>query len=100
MAVRTITFQVALVIIIVIGILMIIHSAWTISQVNRTNGDDCACSGISDSELNSLRMYSIFMIVIGVALIIYAIVMFLIPTAEVRQEYSTQIRERFYRKTD
>lgn len=102
MPVRTTTFRVALAIILLIAILIIIEASWSIWFVNRSGGDDCPCTGITNSNINSMRGYQVFMLIAGIVLLIYAIVMFYIPTAEKRrvagERVSSQIAERFVRK--
>ena len=103
MAVRTITFQVALIVIIIVGILIVIHSAWMLAELNRVNGTPCPCSGVTDVELNRSRTFSILMLLIGLGIIIYAVVMFFIPTSERREYYRERLaypreREGYYRE--
>ena len=92
MPVRSITFQIALLVIVIVGVLIIIHSSWTLSQLNRVVGDTCACSGVTDHELNHSRILSIIMLIIGIAIIIYAMIMFFVPTAERRDMYRERVR--------
>lgn len=99
MAVRSITFQIALIVIIIVGIILIIQSSWTLAQLNKTRGDNCACSGITDQELNSLRIYSIITLLVGLGIIVYAILMFLMPTKEKRMVLHDKIAERFSSKS-
>jgi len=52
-----------------------------------------------------MRGFQIFMLIIGIALIIYAIVLFFIPTAEKRRIVAQKVKtfstsERFVRKDD
>jgi len=100
MAVRTTTFFVALIIIVVVAILIIIQSSWSIWLTNTVEGDDCDCSGVTDSDLSSLRVFNIIMIIIAIGLIIYAVILYFIPTAEARERTSESFRkrERFTRK--
>jgi hypothetical protein len=102
MPVRTTTFRVALAIILLVAILIIIEASWSIWFVNRSGGDDCPCTGITNSNINSMRGYQVFMLILGIVLLIYAIVMFYIPTAERRrvagERVRSQISERFVRK--
>jgi len=106
MAVRTLTFQITLLVIIIVGLLIVIHSAWTLSELNRTNGDSCDCSGVSDHEITNLRIYSIFMLLIGFGMMVYAVVMFLVPVGDTAPQKtpstvpSGMIRERFLQKDD
>lgn len=107
MGVRTTTFRVALMIIVIVAILVIIEASWSIWFVNRSGGDDCPCTGITNSNINSMRGFQIFMLIAGIALIVYAVVMFYIPTAEKRrvvgervQSEGRLIREKFVRKSD
>lgn len=95
MAVRTVTFQVAMIVIIVVAVLIIIHSSWTLAQLNRTVGDSCVCSGTTDMDINNLRIYSVFMVLVGIGIMIYAVLMLLIPTAEKRMALRQGITERF-----
>ncbi len=99
MAVRTTTFQIALIVIIIVGILIVIHASWTLAQLNRTVGTACACSGASDNDLNNLRTYSIIMLLVGIGILFYSVIMFLVPTSARRDEVSGSVRERFSRKT-
>jgi hypothetical protein len=102
MAVRTVTFQVALLVIVIVGIILIIQSSWTLAQLNKTIGDDCACSGTTDQDLNSLRIFSIITMLMGIGIIVYAVIMYMIPTKEkrheVRDEVRNKIAERFSKK--
>ena len=98
MAVASITFRVALIVIVIVAVLIIIHASWSLSQISSTRGDDCACSGVSDGDLNSLRIYNIIMLLVGIGLLVYAIVMWLIPTAEARKVQGARMRDRFIRK--
>lgn len=105
MPVRSITFQIALLVIIIVGVLIIIHSSWTLSQLNRVVGDTCPCSGVTDQELNNSRILTIIMLLIGIAIVIYALIMFFLPTAERREEYRERLRYgsrsgESYRATD
>ena len=107
MTVRTTTFRVALLIIVIIAILVVIEASWSIWFVNRSGGDDCPCTGITNSNINSMRGFQIFMLILGSALIVYAVLMFYIPTAEKRQvagqrirSQANMVRERFVRKSD
>lgn len=95
MPVRTTTFQVAMIVIIIVAVLIIIHSSWTLAQLNKTTGDACTCSGVSDMDINNLRIYSVFMILVGIGILVYAVLMLLMPTAEKRQAYRQGITERF-----
>jgi phage shock protein PspC (stress-responsive transcriptional regulator) len=95
MAVRTITFQIALIVIIVVAVLIIINSSWNLAQLNKTVGDACTCSGISDMDINNLRIYSVFMLLVGIGLLVYAVLMFLMPTAEKRMALRQGIAERY-----
>lgn len=82
MTVRNLSFQIALVIIIVIAILIIIHASWTLAQLNRTVGDSCTCSGVSDMDLNNLKMMSVLMLLVGIGILIYAVIMLLLPMGD------------------
>lgn len=82
MTVRNSTYQIALVILIIVAILAIIYSSWTLAQLNRTVGDTCACSGVSDMDLNNLKMMSVLMLIAGIAILIYAVVMMLLPMGD------------------
>lgn len=103
MAVRSITFQIALIVLIIVGIILIVQSSWTLTQLNKTVGDTCACSGVTDQELNSLRIMSILTLLIGLGIIVYAIIMFIMPTKEKRQKLQeklhNKIAERFATKS-
>lgn len=99
MPVRTITFQIALLVIVIVGVLIIIHSSWTLSQLNRVVGDTCVCSGVTDRELNNSRILTIIMLIIGIAIVIYALIMFFVPTAEHREMYRERARYG-YRSSD
>jgi phage shock protein PspC (stress-responsive transcriptional regulator) len=97
MTVKSVTFQVALVIIIIVAVLIIIQSSWTLSQLSRLSGDPCECSGVTDMEIYNLRMYSIIMLIVGLGILIYAILMMLMPGGEKRHASGTHINERFTR---
>ena len=94
MAVRSSTFQIAMIVLIIVGILIVIHSSWTLSQLRRIVGDTCDCSGVTDHELRHTRGFAILMLLIGIAVIIYAVVLLVIPTAEKREHYRSQLSER------
>lgn len=80
--VKVSTFQIALIVIIVVGVLIAIHASWTLSQLNRTEGDSCACSGVSDGDLNGLKMMSVLLLLVGIGIIIYGVIMLLLPMNE------------------
>lgn len=100
MAVKSITFQVALMVIIIVGLLIVIHSAWTLGQLNRIVGDDCPCSGVDDHELNHSRTFSTVMLLAGIGIMIYAVIMLLVPTSVKRDNLRAATRERFLMKSD
>ena len=99
MAASLTTLRIALIIIIIVAILVVIHASWTLNTINSTVGDECACSGVSDSQLSGLRTYTIIALLLAIGVAIYAVVMLLIPTAEARREAGSRYRERFNRKT-
>uniref|UniRef100_A0A6C0CGM4 Uncharacterized protein n=1 Tax=viral metagenome TaxID=1070528 RepID=A0A6C0CGM4_9ZZZZ len=94
-------FRIALVVIIVVAILIIIHAAWTLAQANRTVGDTCACSGVTDMDLYNLKVMSVFMLLIGIGLLIYGVVMILLPMEEKRHIFMERegITERRTRRS-
>ena len=87
MADKVSSYWIALIVIIVVGILIIIHSSWTLTQLNRTVGDTCACSGVSDMDLNNLKVMSVIMLLVGIGILIYAIIMMLLPMEDRRRIY-------------
>jgi hypothetical protein len=82
MTVRNSTFQIALVITIVVAILIIIYASWSLAQLNRTVGDSCTCSGVTDVELNNLKMMSVLILLVGIGILIYAVIMLLLPMGD------------------
>jgi len=84
-----------MIVIIVVAVLIIIHSSWTLAQLNRTVGDSCTCSGITDMDINNLRIYSVLMLLAGIGILVYAVLMLLMPTAEKRMALRQGITERY-----
>jgi tellurite resistance protein TehA-like permease len=95
MAVKSTTFQVALIVILIVGLLLIIQSSWTLAQLNKTVADACNCSGVTDQDVNSLKMYAIITLLVGLGVVVYAILMFIMPTSEKRKEFQKRISARF-----
>ena len=77
MGVNLATFQIVLIVMIIVGVILIVHSAWVLSQLNSTIGDECLCSGVSTSQVNSLYIFSVMVLLVGIAMIIYALVLFM-----------------------
>lgn len=97
MGVRTTTFRVALLIIVIVCVLIIVSASWTMWFDNIVEGSTCTCSGVSDNDKTMLRNFQIIMLLVGIGVLIYAIVMFFIPTAERREEARRHMHERFNR---
>ena len=98
MGVSSTTFRIALLVIIIVAILIITQSAWAIWFANRSGGDSCACSGVNDNDIFSLRSYNIFMLLIGIGILVYALVMLTMPGYEKRRRAGEYVREKFVRK--
>lgn len=100
MAVRSSTFQIALIVILIVGIILIIQSSWTLAQLNKTVGDTCNCSGVTDQDLTSLRMFAIITLFVGIGVIIYATLMLMMP-GKVKSEHHERghIASRFASQT-
>lgn len=95
MAVKSSTFQIALVVILIIGVILIIQSLWTLAQLNKTIGDTCNCSGVTDQDLTGLRMFSIITLLAGLGAMIYAILMLMMPVKIKREPVQGHIASRF-----
>jgi len=80
MAVSLASYQIVLIVIILIGIILVIHAAWVLAELNKTVGDQCLCSGVSDQEISSLRVYTIIGLLVGIGAIIFGVIMFFIPS--------------------
>ena len=80
MAVSQLTFRIFLVIILIVAIIVIIQSSWSLWLTERTEGDSCACSGVTTPQLDSKRILDIITLLVGIALLIYAVLLlFLTP---------------------
>ena len=99
MAARLTTLRIALIVILIVAILIIVEASWSLQTIIATNGDGCACSGVSDNQLSNLRNFEILMLLVGIGIAIYAILMLFIPTSDARRKAGDKIRERFNRKT-
>jgi uncharacterized membrane protein YgaE (UPF0421/DUF939 family) len=95
MAVRSTTFQIAIIVMLVVAIILIIQSSWTLAQLNKTVGEGCSCSGVTDQDLNSLRMFNIITILVGLGVSVYAVLMLIMPTKAKREEVKGRIASRF-----
>jgi len=96
MAVKSSTFQIALIVILIIGVILIIQSSWTLAQLNKTIGDGCNCSGVSNQELDSLRLFAILTLLAGLGVIVYAILMLMMPSKQEKpKEVQGHIASRF-----
>lgn len=114
MEVQLTTFRIFLVIILIVAIIIIIQASWSLWLSNTVEGDDCGCSNISDSQLQSKRILDIITLLIGIALLIYSVVLLLFTPGVVGSDKRTYAdvpqrrfnvqpydatRERFIRKT-
>ena len=125
MTVSQLTFRIFLVIILIVAIIVIIQASWSLWFDGRIKGDSCDCSGVTDPQIKSKRILDIITLLIGIALLIYAVVLlFLCPNVsgipklcgkksssatvktvdsypktqfQLKDDYGT--RERFVRKT-
>lgn len=61
------------IVMIVVGILIIVQSAWNLWFINSSNGDDCACSGVSDGDKMCLQVFNGTLIVLGAILAFWAL---------------------------
>lgn len=95
MAVRSSTFQIALIVILIIGVILIVQSTWTLAQLNKTIGSECNCSGVTDQDLNSLRAFSVITLLVGLGVIVYAILMLLMPSKQKQVMNQGYIATRF-----
>lgn len=85
MKVSDTTFRVFLVVLLIVSILIIIQASWSLWFDNTVQGDNCACSGVTTSEINSKKILDIFLLIIGIALAIYACVVLLIMPGSLGQ---------------
>lgn len=67
------SLKIAIIIIVIVCIIILIQSIWTISKLGQIKGDSCNCSGISDEELDNLRIYSIISIIAASVGLIFAL---------------------------
>lgn len=95
MVVKSSTFQIALIVILIIGVILIIQSSWTLAQLNKTIGDACNCSGVTDQDLTSLRMFAILTLFAGIGVMIYAILMLMMPGKNKIDTSPSHIATRF-----
>jgi hypothetical protein len=94
MTVKSLTFQIALLVIIVVGIILIIQSSWTMAQLNKTVGDGCTCSGVVDQEITNLKLYSLMTLILGLGIIVYAILMFVMYSGSRGDHHTSERRVR------
>ena len=87
MAVRTTTFRVTLLIIIIVAILIIVNSLWTLWFLNKSVDAKCVCTQEVSSDAAGLRAYSIIMLLVGFGIGAYAVAMYFMPTAEKRDRF-------------
>jgi hypothetical protein len=100
MAVKSSTFQIALLVILIVGIILIIQSSWTLAQLNKTVGDACSCSGVTDQDLTSLRMFATVTLFAGIGVIVYAVLMLIMPGgSKVDHSQHGRIASRFASQT-
>lgn len=96
MSVKSSTYQIALIVILIIGIILIIHSSWVLSQLNKTVGNDCSCSGVTDQDLNALKTFTIITLLSGLGIVIYAVLMLIWPaTQRETQNYDRSESQRY-----
>jgi heme/copper-type cytochrome/quinol oxidase subunit 4 len=94
MGVNLATFQIVLIVTIIVGVIMIIYSAWVMTQLNSTVGDECLCSGVSTQQVNSLYIFSVITLLIGIALVIHGVIfLFLQGAGDRRMREAKEQRE-------